>query len=69
MKFSILSISELANQTLKTLKRFPLVILAAVIGTICGIWYADLSFANQENYDWLSEGIAISFRDFFSLFN
>jgi hypothetical protein len=61
MKFKIPSVSELTSKTLVTAKRFPLVLTCAFLGTVFGIWYADLSFANQRNYDWLSELIAVSF--------
>ena len=68
MKFTLQSISDLITKSLETVKRFPLVVLCAVIGTVFGIWYADLSFSDQKNYVWLSDLIAISFLGISFLF-
>lgn len=61
MKFSIPSISEFFIKSTETIKRFPLPVLLAFVGTFSGIWYADISFSEYTNYEWLSELILISF--------
>lgn len=61
MKLSIPSVSELIIKSTETIKRFPLSILAAIVGTISGIWYSELSFSDQTNYEWLSDLILVSF--------
>lgn len=66
MKLSIPSINQIVEAITSVLKRFPLVVLVSIVGTISAIWLTDLSFASQEEYPRLLavcfvSGLGISF--------
>ncbi|GAB5407706.1 MAG: DUF4153 domain-containing protein [Balneolaceae bacterium] len=66
MKFSFPSIDQITEAVARVGKRFPLVVLVSLVGTIVAIWLADLSFASQEEYPRLLavcfvSGLGISF--------
>ncbi len=60
MRFSFPSINEILKSSTNTVKRFPLAITAGVFGSICAIWFFDLSPQEQQNSPWLSDLIFVS---------
>jgi len=58
MKLSFPSIDQILHTIYKVFKRFPLVVIVSLIGTITAIWLIDISFASQEEYPRL---LAVSF--------
>lgn len=60
MNLSIPSITEILNQVSQTFKRFPFVILSALIAAISGISIIEISFNELENITWLTELSVIS---------
>lgn len=66
MKLSFPSIAQITEALTKVGKRFPIVVLVSLVGTITAIWLTDLSFASQEEYPRLLavcfvSGLGISF--------
>lgn len=50
MKFSFPSLEQITDTLLYVIKRFPLVVLVSLIGTVSAMWVAEVSFASQEEY-------------------
>ena len=60
MKFSIPSVDEIVERSIRVASRFPFVLVAAVVATISAVWFSEIEFERTKDYYWLSDIIFVS---------
>jgi hypothetical protein len=55
------SLESLFKNSAETLKRFPFVLLTAIIGTALWLWYSEIDYKQYEAYKWLLKIAVLAF--------